>query len=116
MSSGNGSVALDLLSAGLVSYNTPTPPRRSETMDEWLTTARDRIAEQTGLPADQLAIDDATATELLELAGIAAHTSGARTNAPLLTFLTGVAVGRGAEFAAISAAIRALEDEAYEPQ
>ena len=83
-------------------------------MDAWLTTARDRIAEETSVPIDALAIDDETATELLELAGIAAHTSGARTNAPLLTYLTGVAVGRGGEFSAIAEAIRVLDDEAYE--
>ena len=83
-------------------------------MDAWLTTARDRIAEQTNVPVDVLVVGDETVTELLELAGIAAHTSGARTNAPLLTYLAGVAVGRGAEFDTISAAIRALEDEAYE--
>lgn len=83
-------------------------------MDAWLTTARDRIADQTKVPVDALTVDDATVTQLLELAGIAAHTSGARTNAPLLTYLTGVAVGRGADFDTIYKAVRALEDEAYD--
>jgi hypothetical protein len=35
------------------------------------------------------------AERLLELARIAAHESGERTNAPLVCFLVGLAVGRG---------------------
>ena len=66
-------------------------------MDSWLTQARDAVAATAGLPASELEIDDETARELLNLARIAAHESGERTNAPLLAYLVGVAVGRGAD-------------------
>jgi uncharacterized protein DUF6457 len=66
-------------------------------MDAWLTEVRDAVAEATGIPASELEIDDERARELLNLARIAAHESGERTNAPLLTYLVGVAVGRGAD-------------------
>ena len=66
-------------------------------MDAWLTSIRDAVAEATGIPAEELELDDSDARELLNLARIAAHESGERTNAPLLTYLAGVAVGRGAD-------------------
>jgi hypothetical protein len=66
-------------------------------MDAWLTAARDAMAEATGIPAADLELDESDARELLNLARIAAHESGERTNAPLLAYLVGIAVGRGAE-------------------
>jgi hypothetical protein len=42
----------------------------------------------------------------LDLARIAAHTSGQRTNAPLLSFLAGLAVARGANIDDLAAALR----------
>jgi hypothetical protein len=66
-------------------------------MDAWLTSVRDAVADVTGIPAAELELDDSDAGELLNLARIAAHESGERTNAPLLTYLAGVAVGRGAD-------------------
>ena len=76
-------------------------------MDTWLTDARDALAAATGLPAGELQLDDDAVRELLDLARIAAHDSGERTNAPLLTYLVGVAVGRGGDFDGAAAAIRA---------
>jgi Domain of unknown function (DUF6457) len=70
-------------------------------MDAWLTEAADRLARVTGVPRGDLELDDATVTRLLELARSAAHESGARTNAPLLCYLAGICVGRGAELAGI---------------
>jgi hypothetical protein len=67
-------------------------------MDAWLTEVRDAVAEATGIPPAELDLDESDARELLNLARIAAHESGERTNAPLLTYLVGVAVGRGATF------------------
>ena len=66
-------------------------------MDTWLVRVCDAIAEATAIPARDLELDDSDVRELLNLARIAAHESGERTNAPLLTYLAGVAVGRGAE-------------------
>jgi hypothetical protein len=62
-------------------------------MDEWLTQARDALAAATGAEPAELDLSDADADTLLDLARIAAHTSGARTNAPLLCYLVGRAQG-----------------------
>ena len=58
-------------------------------VDEWLTRARDAVADAAGIPADELELDEAATRELLDLARIAAHVSGDRTNAPLLCYLIG---------------------------
>jgi hypothetical protein len=58
-------------------------------MDQWLTQARDKLAQASGVPAEQLELDDEEVRSLLELARIAAHDSGERTNAPLLCYLVG---------------------------
>ncbi len=55
-----------------------------------------RIADATGVEAAALSIDEADADTLLRLAGVAAHTSGERTNAPLLCHVLGRAVAMGA--------------------
>ncbi len=73
-------------------------------MDAWLTAVRDSVAKETGIPPEQLTLDGGTAQELLDLARIAAHESGERTNAPLLAYLVGVAVGRGGDFDRVVAA------------
>jgi hypothetical protein len=73
-------------------------------MDAWLTDVRNAIADATGIPAAELEIGEDEARELLSLARIAAHESGERTNAPLLTYLAGVVVGRGAELDRVVAA------------
>jgi len=73
-------------------------------MDAWLTDVRNAIADATGIPAADLEIGEDEAGELLNLARIAAHDSGERTNAPLLTYLAGVVVGRGAELDRVVAA------------
>ncbi|MFN8185703.1 MAG: DUF6457 domain-containing protein [Gaiellales bacterium] len=66
-------------------------------MHEWLSAARDRLADAVGdAPATyELRQEDVDA--LLEVARVAAHDSGDRTNAPLLTFLVGLALGRHGE-------------------
>jgi hypothetical protein len=58
-------------------------------VDEWLTEARDRLANASGLTGSELDLDDSDASTLLDLARIAAHESGERTNAPLLCYLVG---------------------------
>jgi hypothetical protein len=64
-------------------------------MDEWLTQARDALAAATGAEPAELDLSDADVDTLLDLARIAAHTSGARSNAPLLCYLVGRAQGAG---------------------
>jgi hypothetical protein len=62
-------------------------------VDPWLTSARDALAAEAGVAPDELELTDADASTLLDLARIAAHVSGDRTNAPLLCFLVGRAAG-----------------------
>jgi hypothetical protein len=62
-------------------------------MDAWLTQARDLVADAAGKERDALELDDGSAATLLDLARIAAHESGERTNAPLLCYLIGRAEG-----------------------
>ena len=64
-------------------------------VDQWLTEARDALAQASGVPAEQLELDDEAVRELLELARVAAHDSGERTNAPLLCYLVGRAQNGG---------------------
>ena len=58
-------------------------------MDQWLSDARDALAQTSGVPTERLELDDEAVHELLELARVAAHDSGERTNAPLLCYLVG---------------------------
>ena len=53
-----------------------------------------RLAEATGADPESLTLDENETTILLELAGVAAHASGDRRNAPLVSYLTGLAHGR----------------------
>jgi hypothetical protein len=58
-------------------------------VDEWLTRARDALADEAGIGPEQLQLDSTDEKTLLDLARIAAHASGDRTNAPLLCYLVG---------------------------
>ena len=62
-------------------------------MDAWLADARDALAQAAGVPAERLELSDNDVAVLLDLARIAAHESGERTNAPLLCYLVGRAHG-----------------------
>jgi hypothetical protein len=75
-------------------------------VDQWLTRARDALAEAGAVPADELLLDDGAAATLLDLAGAAAHESGARTNAPLLCYLVGRAE-RTVDLDTLASAVRA---------
>ena len=58
-------------------------------MDAWLTQARDALARASTIAPEQLELDDDAVRALLDLARVAAHESGERTNAPLLCYLVG---------------------------
>jgi hypothetical protein len=58
-------------------------------MDAWLTKARDALAAEAGIDPRELDLNEAETRALLDLARIAAHKSGERTNAPLLCYLVG---------------------------
>jgi hypothetical protein len=74
-------------------------------VDQWLSDARDAVAEASGIPAEELVLDDVDTQTLLELARIAAHDSGERTNAPLLCYLVGRAQA-GASLDELAEAVR----------
>jgi hypothetical protein len=74
-------------------------------VDEWLSRARDAIAEAAGIDTASLELDDESVQTLLDLARIAAHESGERTNAPLLCYLLGRAEAR-AGLDELAAAVR----------
>jgi hypothetical protein len=63
-------------------------------MDGWLDEARGKLAKAVGDDPSAYDLSRAQMDELLELARIAAHDSGERTNAPLLCYLVGLAHGR----------------------
>jgi hypothetical protein len=62
-------------------------------VNEWLSLRADRLAAEAGVSRDVLELSPADIERLLDLAGFAARDSGARTNAPLLCFLVGLACG-----------------------
>ena len=59
-------------------------------MHSWLEEAAEKLGGDIRLSGDEQ-------RALLELARVAAHTSGDRRNAPLVTYLVGLARGRGDE-------------------
>jgi hypothetical protein len=63
---------------------------------DWITEMTSHLASATNLDAADLALDAGARETLLDLAGLAAHTSGDRTNAPLLCHVLGRAIARGA--------------------
>jgi hypothetical protein len=63
-------------------------------MDGWLEEARAKLAAAVGEDPSRYDLSRADMDELLELARLAAHVSGERTNAPLLCYLVGLAHGR----------------------
>ena len=80
-------------------------------MDPWLQSARDAIAEDLGVPAAELELSPADIRTLLDVARVAAHESGERTNAPLLCYLIGLAAARsGARLDAVADAATRRHD------
>jgi len=75
----------------------------------WIGDMTARIAVAAGLDAQMLTISEADAEELLRLAGVAAHASGDRTNAPLLCHVLGRAVTLGAPLDSLA---RVIDDAA----
>jgi Domain of unknown function (DUF6457) len=74
-------------------------------MDAWLADACDVLADAAGVPRERLELTDGDVSTLLDLARIAAHESGERTNAPLLCYLVGRAQ-RDADLDALADALR----------
>ena len=75
-------------------------------MNEWLSAQADALAAAAGIERGELELSDDTIDRLLQLAGHAAHASGARTNAPLLCYLVGLASARGASLERLDESVR----------
>jgi Domain of unknown function (DUF6457) len=74
-------------------------------VDAWLTGARDALAAAARADPGRLELNEDDTGTLLDLARIAAHASGERTNAPLLCYLVGRAQG-DADLASLADAVR----------
>ena len=72
---------------------------------DWITEITLHLARVLKLDAAELLIDEITKETMLDLAGVAAHASGDRTNAPLLCHVLGRAVARGADLDACAHAV-----------
>jgi len=75
-------------------------------VNEWLSARADALAAAAGIDRAELELSDDDVERLLRLAGHAAHASGARTNAPLLCYLAGVAHARGAALEQLDETVR----------
>jgi hypothetical protein len=75
-------------------------------MNEWLSARADALAAVAGIDRAELELTDEDIDLLLQLAGHAAHASGARTNAPLLCYLVGVARARGGSLQQLDETVR----------
>ena len=75
-------------------------------MSTWLSDAREALARTAGVEPSELELDAESTSTLLDLARIAAHESGARTNAPLLCYLVGLARSSGASLDDLADAVR----------
>jgi hypothetical protein len=62
-------------------------------VNQWLAERADALAAGAGVPRDRLELSPDDIERLLDLAGFAAHESGARTNAPLLCYHLGLSAG-----------------------
>jgi len=75
-------------------------------VNEWLSQRADALAAAAGVDRAELELSDDDIDRLLELAARAAHASDARTNAPLLCYLVGVARRRGASLEQLDETVR----------
>jgi uncharacterized protein DUF6457 len=75
-------------------------------VDPWLTDAADTLAREAGVPRELLKLDDQSIATLLDLARIAAHESGERTNAPLLCYVLGLSAGGAKGLEELADAVR----------
>jgi hypothetical protein len=75
-------------------------------VDAWLSNARHALARAAGSDPAELELDADSTETILDLARIAAHESGERTNAPLLCYLVGLAHKSGTDLDTLAGAVR----------
>ena len=78
---------------------------------DWITDVTMRLASATKIDVADLLLDEVAKETLLDLAGVAAHTSGDRTNAPLLCHVLGRAIAGGATLAECARVVRDFAGE-----
>ena len=78
----------------------------------WMHEVIESIANETRLGAESLTVPPAEVSGLLDVARIAAHVSGDRTNAPILCYVLGLAVARGARLEDLVKVVGRLEESA----
>lgn len=76
------------------------------TMDDWMSRQADALAAATDLAREELELSDAEIDTILDVAAIAAHEGGARTNAPLLCYLVGLAHRSGKSLDELAEVVR----------
>lgn len=74
---------------------------------QWINDLTNQIAKEHSLDLQSISVSESEAEVLLDLAGLAAHSSGARTNAPLLCHVLGRARSQGVSLKALSETVRA---------
>lgn len=81
-------------------------------MNNWLQELTDSLASQAGIDPAELTLSSDDQRTILDVARIAAHVSGARTNAPLLCYVLGVAAARGTPLSVTAPIVRERDTEA----
>jgi hypothetical protein len=72
----------------------------------WIDDVTDHVARSCGIDAQTIALERGDADVLLDVAAVAAHRSGERTNAPLLCHVLGRARAQGVPLDVLEAAVR----------
>lgn len=72
----------------------------------WIDDVTDHVARSCGIDAQAIALEPGDADVLLDVAAVAAHRSGERTNAPLLCHVLGRARAQGVPLDVLEAAVR----------
>ena len=81
-------------------------PLYDDAVNHWLDAVRKALAEEAELDESVLELTEAEQVDLLDVARIAAHESGDRRNAPLVSYLVGVAARSGVGVDRLAAAVR----------
>jgi hypothetical protein len=79
-------------------------------MYDWLETAAQRLAAEVGDDPADYWFDEREIERILDLAGVAAHEGGHKTNAPLLCYLVGLAQARHPELDLRQVVVAAIGD------
>jgi hypothetical protein len=79
-------------------------------MYDWLETAAVRLATEVGDDPADYRFDEGEIERILDLAGVAAHEGGHKTNAPLLCYLVGLAQARHPELDLRQVVVAAIGD------